>query len=284
MGSCAGGEDAASRRAMPQAEPALALGHAVTLGLLQGPAELLPISSSAHTTLVPWLAGWPYGGLDGELRKSFEVALHAGTALALALELGEELGGFDRQSAGMLALSLAPAALAGLLLREPIERRLGAPRSIAAGLAAGGLVMALADMSAGADGRARDDAGALDGLVLGIAQATALIPGVSRHGATLTAARARGFARGPAQTLSWETGLPVILAAVALKSARLMRHGITPAARGPLAAGTLSAFASTLVSARLLRRGRRSGRRLAPYALYRCLLAVLVLVRGRRER
>jgi undecaprenyl-diphosphatase len=270
---------------MPQAEPALALGHAVTLGLLQGPAELLPISSSAHTTLVPWLAGWPYTELDGELRKSFEVALHAGTALALALELGAELGSLDSQRGGMLALALTPAALAGLLLREPIERRLGAPHSIAAGLVAGGLAMALADARAEAGARARaDDAGALDGLVLGLAQAAALIPGVSRHGATLTAARARGFARAPAQTLSWETGLPVILAAVALKGSRLLRHGVTPAARAPMMAGTISAFVSTLLSARLLRRGRETGRRLAPYALYRCALAVLVLLHGRRER
>ncbi len=269
---------------MPQAEPALALSHAVTLGLLQGPAELLPISSSAHTTLVPWLAGWPYAELDGELRKSFEVALHAGTALALALEFSGELESFDRQSALMLTLSLAPAAFAGFLLRDSIERRLGAPRSIGAGLAGGGLAMAIADRRCAGGGRTRADAGGLDGLALGIAQATALIPGVSRQGATLTAARARGFGREAAQTLSWEAGLPVILAAVALKGFRLLRHGVPPAARAPLAAGTLSAFVSTLVSARLLRGGRRSGRRLAPYALYRCLLAVLVLVHERRER
>jgi undecaprenyl-diphosphatase len=284
MPSCGGGEAVASRRAMPQAEPPLALSHAVTLGLLQGPAELLPISSSAHTTLIPWLAGWPYAELDGELRKSFEVALHAGTALALALELGDELGNIDGAGVGLIALALAPAALAGLLLREPIERRLGAPRSIAAGLAAGGLAMAFVDTGASAGGRAQTDAGALDGLALGLAQAAALIPGVSRHGATLTAARARGFGRGPAQALSWEAGLPVILAAVALKGARLLRHGVTPAARAPLAAGTASAFVSTLVSARLLRRGRKTGRALAPYGLYRCLLALLVFLRGRHER
>jgi undecaprenyl-diphosphatase len=268
---------------MSQAEPALALGHAVTLGLLQGPAELLPVSSSAHTTLVPWLAGWPYARLDGELRKSFEVALHGGTALALALELGGELEEIDARDAGRLALSLAPAVIAGFALREQIERRLGAPRSIAAGLVAGALAMALADIRAQPGGRARADAGALDGLALGVAQAAALIPGVSRHGATLTAARARGFARGPAQSLSWESGLPVILAAVALKGSRLLRHGVAPAARAPLAAGAASSFLSTLVSARLLRRGRRTGRALAPYALYRCLLAVLVLIHGRRE-
>src|ERR1035441_10867270 len=91
MPSCAGGEDAASRRPMRPADSALPLRHAVALGLLQGPAELLPVSSSAHTTLVPWLAGWPYAALDGESRKSFEVALHAGASLALAIEMRAEL-------------------------------------------------------------------------------------------------------------------------------------------------------------------------------------------------
>src|ERR1700686_5283909 len=104
MSSCAGGGAAASRRAMPRAEPGLALSHAVTLGLVQGPAELLPVSSSAHTTLIPWLAGWPYAELDGELRKSFEVALHAGTALALALELREELCAEGARDLALLAL------------------------------------------------------------------------------------------------------------------------------------------------------------------------------------
>jgi len=68
-----------------------ALRHAIALGLLQGPSELLPISSSAHTSVIPWLAGWPYGELDGELRKSFEVALHAGAGLALAIDMRGEL-------------------------------------------------------------------------------------------------------------------------------------------------------------------------------------------------
>src|SRR5271166_1895862 len=68
-----------------------ALRHAVVLGLLQGPTELLPISSSAHTTVIPWLAGWSYADLDGELRKSFEVALHAGAGLALAIHMRREL-------------------------------------------------------------------------------------------------------------------------------------------------------------------------------------------------
>src|SRR4051812_36694100 len=182
---------------MPPAEEALPLRHAVALGLLQGPAELLPVSSSAHTTLLPWLAGWPLARLDGEARKSFEVALHAGATAALAIEMRAELTARARaggaRGAWVLALSLVPAALSGYALRDVIERRLGGPRSIAAGLAAGAVAMALADARVG--GRGAGDARAADGLALGVAQAAALVPGVSRHGATLAAARMRGFDR-----------------------------------------------------------------------------------------
>jgi len=270
---------------MPPAESPLALRHAVALGLLQGPTELLPVSSSAHTALVPWLAGWPYATVDGELRKSFEVALHAGAGLALALELrGELRGSAGTREVGLLALALGPPALAGLALRGPIERRLGGPCSIAAGLVLGALAMTVADTRERTRSRERADAGPADALALGIAQAAALAPGVSRSGATLTAARARGFARGSAQELSWQAGLPVILAAVTLKGVRLLRDGAPRQGRGALAAGAASAFVSTAASARALRRGRRAGRALAPYAAYRCLLAALILARARRER
>jgi undecaprenyl-diphosphatase len=279
---------------MPRAEEALPLRHAVALGLVQGPAELLPVSSSAHTALLPWLAGWPSRRLDGEARKSFEVALHAGATAALAIEMRRELAvrarSLDARAVSVLGLSLAPAALAGYTLRGPIERRLGGPCSIAAGLAAGGLAMAAADARAGDGRRASNDARPRDGLALGLAQAAALMPGVSRHGATLAAARMRGFDRAAAQALSWETGLPVILAAVGLKAGRALaggsparERGALPIAPAALAVGCASAFASTLASARALRRGRRGGRALAPYAAYRLALALVVLVRGRRR-
>jgi len=275
---------------MRLAETALPLRHAVALGLLQGPTELLPISSSAHTTLVPWLAGWPYARLDGERHKSFEVALHIGAGVALAVRMRRELlhdvAHLNRRRAGVIALSLAPAALAGYALGAPIERRLGGPRSIAAGLATGAVAMALADGRAGAGGQARDqeDASAGDGLALGLAQASALIPGVSRNGATLTAARARGFTRAAAQALSWHAGLPVIFGAGALKAARVRRGGVPREQRAALALGGGAAFLSTLASARLLERRLRDGLPLWPYSLYRCLLAALVIRRlGRTE-
>src|SRR5919206_5023668 len=145
--------------------------HALALGLLHGPAELLPISSSGHTELVPWLLDWPYAELDGELRKAFEVALHAGTATALLValraEVGEAVGALDRRRVQLVALSAAPPAALALLLERPIERRLGTPGTIAAGLLAGSALMALADRAPGAGGppaggRPRGDAGALD--------------------------------------------------------------------------------------------------------------------------
>jgi undecaprenyl-diphosphatase len=288
MPSCVVGRDAATRRTMRSTET-LALRHAVALGLLQGPTELLPVSSSGHTALLPWLAGWPYAELDGELRKSFEVALHAGAGLALAIDMRgqllEEITRMDRRRAAVLALSLGPPTLAGFALRARIERLLGGPRSIAVGLAAGAVAMAVADArAAGSDGRACDDARAADGLALGLAQAGALIPGVSRNGATLTAARARGFGREDAHALSWNVALPVIVGASVLKGGRLLSHGVPRRARAGLALGGASAFVSTLASVRALRGSAREGRSLLPYAVYRCLLAGAVAIRLRRTR
>jgi undecaprenyl-diphosphatase len=270
---------------MRRDRPALSLRHAVALGLAQGPTELLPVSSSGHTTLIPFLAGWPYAELDGELRKSFEVAVHAGAALALAIDMRNELieaaRSLDRRRAAVIVLSVAPPALAGYTLERSIERRLGDPRSIAAGLAAGAVAMALADARPAQGTRPSGDARPRDGLVLGLAQAMALVPGVSRSGATLTAARALGFGRCEANALSWHAALPVILGASALKSVRIARVGTSRGAGGLLAVGAASAFLSTLASARLLRRPRHAERSLLPYALYRCLLAAVVLRRCR---
>ncbi len=264
----------------------LALRHSLALGLLQGPTELLPVSSSAHTTLVPFLLGWPYAELDGELRKSFEVALHAGAAGALAIDMRGELVGALRELDGRrlttVALSLAPAAAAGLVFGPVIERRLGGPRSIAAGLIAGAGAMAAVELRGEAGRRGHEDAGPGDGLALGVAQALALIPGVSRYGATLAAGRARGFTRSDAQQLSWHAALPVMLGASALKALRMSHGRPSDAGAMPLAAGAGAAFASTLISSRLLRRAGALGS-LLPYSLYRVALAVLAVTRMRAK-
>jgi undecaprenyl-diphosphatase len=128
--------------------------------------------------------------------------------------------------------------------------------------------------------RARTEATAADALALGLAQACALVPGVSRNGATLTAARARGFRRADANALSRHVALPVIVGATALKGVRLARRGLPAGVAGAFAAGIGAAFASTLGSVRLIRAVERD-RPLAPYAAYRLALAALVLRRAR---
>lgn len=254
---------------------------AIALGLLHGPAELLPVSSSGHVALVPWLCGWPYSRLDGELRKSFEVALHAGTAVALLVGLRDEVGeaarSLDRRRIELIVLSFVPPAIVGIVFERPIERRLGTPATVAAGLAIGSLAMAAAD--ARSDGRRRrEEAGALDALCLGLAQACALMPGVSRNGATLAAARARGFARADASVLSRHVALPIIVGATLLKGTRLARRGLAAGTACGFAAGTVASFATTLLSIRIIRAVERD-RSLMPYAAYRLGLAGLVVWR-----
>jgi undecaprenyl-diphosphatase len=258
--------------------------RAVALGLIQGPAELLPVSSSAHLILVPWLAGWRWERLDPELRKSFEVALHAGAAGALLVGqrrmIVTELRRFDVRRAVVLVLSFAPAAVAGYALERPIERRLGGPGATSAGLAAGAVAMVIADRRPQRHGRG--EARAADGLALGLAQATALAPGVSRNGATLAAARWRGFTREQANVLSRTVALPIIVGAALLKGVRLRRRRVDPGMRRAVRAGVLASFASTLASQRLIRLVERD-RALWPYAAYRLALAAVVVSRLRRR-
>jgi undecaprenyl-diphosphatase len=273
-------------------EPALTVGRAVALGLMHGPAELLPISSSAHVTLVPWLAGWPYGELEPEVRKAFEVALHAGTAagllVAMRAELAAEARSLDGRRAGLIALACAPAAVAGMALERPVERHLGSPRAIAAGLLAGSAALvwgerrALRRRARGLRMRTRAGAGVRDALWIGAAQACALAPGVSRSGATIAAARARGFAREDAFALSWETGLPVIAGATALKLARAVHRPVPPGLRGAFAAGAGAAFVSTLLACRALPRTACAASPL-PAAAYRAALGGAAIRRVRKN-
>jgi undecaprenyl-diphosphatase len=257
--------------------------RAVALGLIQGPAELLPISSSAHLVLVPWLAGWKWDGLDPELRKSFEVALHAGAAAALLIGqrqvIAEELRSFDPRRAAVLVLSFAPAAAVGYTLERPIERRLGGPRATALGLLSGAAAMIVADRRP--QRRGRGEATAADGLALGIAQASALAPGVSRNGATLAIARWRCFTREQANLLSRTVALPIIVGAAILKGVRMSGRPIDPSLRRAVRLGTAASFVSALASQGLIRQVERD-RALWPYAAYRAGLAALVLARLRR--
>ena len=133
--------------------------QAIVLGALHGPAELLPISSSGHVAVVPWLAGWDYTRLDDELRKAFEVALHTGTAAALLIslrrEVDEAVRGLTPRRVLTIALSFAPPAFIGYRFERPIERHLGTPPTVAAGLFFGAVAMALADRAPAGTDRTR---------------------------------------------------------------------------------------------------------------------------------
>jgi undecaprenyl-diphosphatase len=257
----------------------LPFSQAIALGLLQGPAELLPISSSGHLVLVPALLDWSYASeLDDELRKSFEVALHAGTALALLIALRHEvaavLAEMDGERLGRHALTFLPPALAAFLFERPIEERLGSARGVAAAQVAGGAALVAADFAPAL--RSNSDAGAADALLIGVAQACALWPGVSRNGATLTAARLLRFERRAANHLSRHAALPIILAAAGLKGLRLWRRGLPEGLALPFAAGAAAAFGSTLASARLVAVVDEA-RSYAPFGVYRVGLGCVAL-------
>ena len=255
------------------------------LGALHGPAELLPISSSGHITVIPWLLRWDYCEVDPELRKAFEVALHAGTAAALLItlrtEVSDALHGVSLRLAELVVLSFVPPAIVGYTLERPIERYLGTPATIALGLVAGSLAMARADRAP--QTRTSSDARAADALWLGIAQACALLPGVSRNGATLAAARRRWFTREDANKLSRHVALPVIAGATLLKTVRLARRGLPPRSAMPIAVGAGASFASTLGSTWLIRQVERD-RSLLPYAVYRLGLAAVIAGRLAQRR
>jgi undecaprenyl-diphosphatase len=243
--------------------------HAAVLGTLQGLTEVLPISSSAHLILVPWLFHWPESGL------TFDVALHLGTLIALSLyfwrDIMEMAGNFfsgisgnslDSEAKRLPFYILAgtiPAAIAGKTLEGPVEEIFrSSPALIATLLIAFGLLLAIAD-SLGAK-RWRMDRITLNcALLIGLAQCLALIPGVSRSGITITAALFLGFNREAAARFSFLLSLPVVAGAAILQLGHLVRDGIPAGDTLPMLIGiTTSAFFGYLSVFFLLRLVQRS--------------------------
>jgi undecaprenyl-diphosphatase len=255
---------------MPSEPARLPLAHAVALGALHGPAELLPVSSSAHVALIPQLLGWPSAALPGDVRKAFEVALHAGT-------LGGLLVLVRRPAPAFALVTTVPAAGTGFVLEDLIEQRLGGVRATAAGLVAGSLLLVAADALA-PEARSADAATLTDAAVLGLAQVLALWPGLSRLGVTVAAARLRGFERDAAFALGRQAGLPIVAGATGLKVWRLARRGLPADLHGPFAAGAGAALAATLAAAPL-----RAVTSVRPAALERIALAAVALGHLRRS-
>jgi len=198
--------------------------HAIVLGIVQGLTEFLPVSSSGHLVVVPWLLGWDELARDPELNRTFDVALHVGTFVgALAYFRGDvarfacaawrslrrrSLRDDDERMAWLLAASAVPAGLVGLVLDSFVEEQLGAVWLIGVMLVAFGVVLLWADRLAGA--RGEREFGVREAAFMGAAQALALQPGVSRSGATMSMGRWLGFSRDAAARLSFLMSLPII--------------------------------------------------------------------------
>lgn len=212
------------------------------------------------------------------------MALHAGAAGAWLLapdgegrEAVLDLAQSIRRRPGFIGLAVALPAAAGLALEGPIERRLGTPATIAIGLMAGSLLILVAERQPGR--RRLGEASAQDGLWLGLAQASALIPGVSRSGATQATARLRGFGRPDSRRLAAQVGLPVIAGATLLKGLRLLQRPPAAGARAAMAVGAGASFGSAWLLAPFARPWTAGS--LTPYALYRLALAAAIRTRAK---
>jgi undecaprenyl-diphosphatase len=259
------------------------------LGLIQGATEFAPVSSSGHLILVPWAFGWDIVN-HPDLNKSFDVALHMGTLAGALLYFRHEVVRYtvaaftsirarairtmDERIAWALAIGTIPGVIVGASLEGVIQEELGAPWLIATALAVFGVILYLVDRVA-AQRRDLGDLHVRDGLFLGIAQAIALQPGVSRSGVTITAARAMGFERESAARFSFLLSLPIIAGAGLYKGMDLLSEGIPPGMGWPFFWGTVaSAVSGFVVIWFLLRYLRRHD--FAVFMWYRIAVALLV--------
>jgi undecaprenyl-diphosphatase len=257
--------------------------QALVLGLIQGLTEFLPVSSSAHLSLAPWLFGWQDPGL------AFDVALHFGTLIAVVWYFRAEWGKLISAAISMLRnrkvqtveekrvlfliLATIPGAIGGLLLEKKAETVFRAPVLTASALIVMGAVLWAADRFSRMD---RELTGMrwLDALLIGVSQVFALLPGVSRSGSTITTGRLLRFDRQSAAVFSFLMSMPIIAAAVVLKVPEVLR---TSGFSAPLVVGVLSAGVSSwLAIAILLRYVSRHSYGI--FALYRVVLGVVVLV------
>jgi undecaprenyl-diphosphatase len=262
--------------------------HAIVLGIIQGLTEFLPVSSSAHLIIIPWILGWDDGGL------TFDVALHAGTLVAvllfffrdwvqiLAQGLGLSIGRDPalRKNRGLLWLLAAgtiPGALAGYFFEKQADASLRSPMIIATASIAIGLVMWIADWA----GRKQKDIShlsAADALTVGIAQALAIVPGVSRSGVTISAGLFRNLDRASAARFSFLLSTPIIAGACAKKFWDLYKHhgGLQADMHTAFIAGVAaSAITGCIAIAFFMNFLRR--RSLVGFVWYRLIFGIIVI-------
>jgi undecaprenyl-diphosphatase len=279
--------------------------HAIVLGIVQGLTEFLPVSSSGHLLIVPWLFGWHDFNGSADLEKTFDVALHLGTFVGVVIYFRTELramaravltrttpvptpaGGpvteaaarnreveTQRRLAWLLIVASIPAAVTGALFESTIDEKLGQMWLIAVMLIVFAIVLYLADRLPGL--RTVERFSTRDALLMGGAQALALQPGVSRSGVTISAARVLGFNRDSAARLSFLMSLPIIGGAVLFKGVKVIGDfpsGFAwPFIAGILASG-ITGYAAVWVTLRIVRTHT-----FLPFVVYRIGLGVAILL------
>ena len=269
--------------------------HAIVLGIVQGLTEFLPISSSGHLVIVPWIFGW--NDYDSQATaKAFDTALHLGTLAAVLIYLRKDLIVYVTQGtqlifnrkqpatnagrrAWLLVLSAVPAGIVGAAFEEKITEKLGSPALIGVSLIIFGVVLIWADRRATAKSHIRtvDSLTLRNALVIGAAQVLALNPGTSRSGITITAARLSGYSRDAAARLSFLMSVPIISGAVVFKLAKLVRDGIPEGLLVPMLVGIVVAGVSGWIAMWSMIRLVRT-KTFAPYVFYLCIIGVGVLL------
>jgi undecaprenyl-diphosphatase len=266
--------------------------QALVLGLVQGFTELLPISSSGHLILVPWVGDWTYLKEHEAFNKTFDVALHLGTLVAVVAYFWNDLIGYlvawirslrrrsieteEEKIGWVIVVATIPAALIGAAFESVIEERLGKPWQIAILIAVFALVLYWADRRP-----ERKQIGELSlrqGLLVGLAQSVALAPGVSRSGITISAGRFLGLTRDAAARLSFLLLVPIVLGAVLLKGYTDVIKGELPSGWvGPFVVGTIASAGAGLLAINWLL-GYVRGHNYTVFVVYRLALAVGILL------
>ena len=267
--------------------------HAIVLGIVQGLSEFLPISSSGHLRIVPWLFGWNDFEGRPEFERVFDVALHLGTlvgavayfrrdvwrlgvgALGVATGRAEGRRADEGRLAWRLVASTVPAAIVGAVLSDTLDDVATHEWLIGVLLVVFGLVLLWADRIGGH--REPGHFTLRDALLVGSAQALALVPGVSRSGATITASRALSFSRDAAARISFLMSLPIIAGALLFESRHVVADGIPPGLGGAffwgIVASGVTGYIAVWGTLRLIRT-----RSFSPFVLYRVIVGVGVVL------
>jgi undecaprenyl-diphosphatase len=265
--------------------------HAIILGIVQGLTEFLPISSSGHLILVPELFGWRDITVDNQLNKTFDVALHMGTLLAVIWYFRHDLVRYiaaawralrdrslaetDGRVAWLLALTAVPGAITGVLFASEIENELGDPILIGVMLIVFGTVLLLIDRLPQA--RDTEDFRTRDAVIMGVAQAVALQPGVSRSGVTMTVGRWRRFDRASAARLSFLMAIPITAGAGLYKATEVATDGIPSDMVAPFFWGFVAAAISGFLAIAWLLKFLQTNS-FFPFVVYRWVVGAAVIV------